>query len=1132
MTAPDPIPDSIISTGGVYIGGNVDTGGGNFAGRDMNIFMRSQREELHDYFASAVPLYATVLMQRVLSAQSQQFIKEPYKFLDSFDLEDTNFFFGRSTAVHALYEAVSHNRLTVLHAKSGAGKTSLLNAGLAPRLIMNGRLPIYARALQDPVQAVKRAVLPMSAGPWPDQLNKLSLSEFLGFVYRHRPPNVQELVLVLDQFEEFFIFWPLREQRQPFVDDFAKCYYDSQLPVQIVLSLRKDYYSDLAEFGPFIPTVFRSQLRLDPMERTQVAMAITKPVIKLENPVAYTPDLLDAILDDLVSSGVELPHMQIVCKRLYEARVASTKLIDLSTYERLGRARGILGNYLNGMLVGYPDRTQTVAKAVLKELVTSEATKRALPYSTLVRRVKAAPSDLDDTLTFLVNDRLLRRDDVEDEIIYEMAHEYLITEIKQWIDTSDLAFKQVEELLSREVINWRIHRTLIPRDRLELIYTQRSRLGNIDDATGECLLRSALQSDFAVEGWMHCVANANIRPLVLLSQDPSIDFARAECRLHAVRLLGSFSDANVVEPLVESLADPNVNVRWGAAVALGKLGDVRAVAPLIDALADAKVRRAATTSLGKLGDARAVEPLIGTLADVNASVRRAAVEALGRLGDARAVEPLIEAIADADMRWAAADALGRIGDTRAVGPLIEALANADMRWEAVEALSKLGDAAVEPLIETLANSDANVRRAAADTLGKLACARALEPLLEMLADVSIRSVTVKALGMLGDSRAVEPLMGLLEDVDGDVRSAAVVALGKLGDERALEPLIKNLKSADKNFSGLVADALGQLGDDRAVEPLLGILEDADRDERSAAARALGKLGDVCAVESLIEALKDGDGDVRSAAVEALGMLGEIALEPLTGILADADRDGNVRSAAAEALGKLGDMRAVESLIVALNDGYVCWEAAEALGRLGALRSVGLLIDTLKDENANWWVRTAAATALGNLGDARAVEPLISNLADLNVNVRSAAADALGKLGDVRAVGPLIEVLADIDVRWTAAEALGKLGDARAVEPLIGTLKSADMNVRRATAEALGRLGDGRAVESLIGTLKSADKDTRRASAEALGKLGDARAVASLITGLKDTNANVRWAVAQALRAVDTPEALAALDEVD
>lgn len=111
------------------------------------VYTRSSLEELNDYLTRAVAAYEARLSQAVLRPTLPD---HPYKFLYSFDVEDAPIFFGRDAAIEQLYGKTRQDRLTILHARSGAGKTSLLNAGLSPRLIHEGRLSVYARAYQDP----------------------------------------------------------------------------------------------------------------------------------------------------------------------------------------------------------------------------------------------------------------------------------------------------------------------------------------------------------------------------------------------------------------------------------------------------------------------------------------------------------------------------------------------------------------------------------------------------------------------------------------------------------------------------------------------------------------------------------------------------------------------------------------------------------------------------------------------------------------------------------------------------------------------------------------------------------------------------------------------------------------------
>jgi len=118
------------------------------------------------------------------------------------------------------------------------------------------------------------------------------------------------------------------------------------------------------------------------------------------------------------------------------------------------------------------------------------------------------------------------------------------------------------------------------------------------------------------------------------------------------------------------------------------------------------------------------------------------------------------------------------------------------------------------------------------------------------------------------------------------------------------------------------------------------------------------------------------------------------------------------------------------------------------------------------------VRQAAAESLGELGDTRAVEPLIVALEDSDSLVRHRAAEALGKLGDKRAVEPLIIALQgkNVEVRCAAARALGEIWDARAVDPLIAVLQDEDVEVRRAATRALGEIEDAQVAEPLIAAL--------------------------------------------------------------
>jgi HEAT repeat protein len=447
-----------------------------------------------------------------------------------------------------------------------------------------------------------------------------------------------------------------------------------------------------------------------------------------------------------------------------------------------------------------------------------------------------------------------------------------------------------------------------------------------------------------------------------------------------------------------------------------------------------------------------------------------------------------------------------------------------VRQAVPETLGEIGVPAVPTLMEALKNWDGDVRRAAAEALGKIGDLQAVPALIEALKDDKewVRWKVAEALGKIGDPQAIPALMEVLKDEDWRVRQAAADALGKIGDRQAVPALLETLKDWYGDVSR-AAEALGEIGVP-AVPALMEALKNWDWQVRWAAAWALGKIGDLQAVPALMEALKDEDKDVRQTAAEALGKIGVPAVPALMEALKD--EDWRVRQAAARALGEIGDPQALPALIQALKDEYVREAVEEALGKIG-VPAVPALIEALKDDDED--VRRAAAGALGEIGDPQAVPALIEALKDDDEYVRRAAVGALGKIGDLQAVPALLEALKDRDeyVRWAAVGALGEIG-MLAVSAVLEALKAEVWRVRLAVARALGEIGVP-AVPALLDALKAEEWRVRQV-AGALGKIGEQQAVPALIQALKDENENVREAAARALRKIGGPHALPALLE--
>ncbi len=138
-----------------------------------------------------------------------------------------------------------------------------------------------------------------------------------------------------------------------------------------------------------------------------------------------------------------------------------------------------------------------------------------------------------------------------------------------------------------------------------------------------------------------------VEPLIQILQKPIFRDEDSCFQGLAIRVLGELGDARAVAPLIHALQDEDWMTRYRAARSLGNLGDERAIAPLIQLLQDSQneVQLMAERALRML---KAVEPLIQALNHPDVDVRIRAASALGKIKDSRAIEPLSQLSEDAD----------------------------------------------------------------------------------------------------------------------------------------------------------------------------------------------------------------------------------------------------------------------------------------------------------------------------------------------------------------------------------------------------------------------------------------------------------------------------------------------------
>jgi len=192
--------------------------------------------------------------------------------------------------------------------------------------------------------------------------------------------------------------------------------------------------------------------------------------------------------------------------------------------------------------------------------------------------------------------------------------------------------------------------------------------------------------------------------------------------------------------------------------------------------------------------------------------------------------------------------------------------------EKPENAAELEKQGVEGLVRALRDStDPKVRQYAAYLLGNAQNPRAIQPLIEALADFdkSVREQATLALSRIGKA-AIEPLAEAMKEPKWQTRYRAAEALGKIADEKAVKPLIKGLRDNRDHVRYMAAKGLKELGDSDAIEPMIILLKDENRYVRMMTVRALGAIGGAKVNEALNAALAaEQDEKVKEAIAEAL-----------------------------------------------------------------------------------------------------------------------------------------------------------------------------------------------------------------------------------------------------------------------
>lgn len=229
--------------------------------------------------------------------------KLPYKALDFFEPTDQDIFCGREVEAPVVYRMILSYPLLTIFGQSGVGKTSLLKAGVLPRLAAEGYVAAYVRVLGDPLQAVRHDVCTALGAAGREREGK-TLLDFLRAV----AGAGRKLVIILDQFEELFTRSISTATQRAFWRELGACLDLQQPEVRFVLSLREEFLPHLdqarrpvdAATPPPVPGILSHSYRLRRLEVDTARLAIVEPAARANCTV-------DPLLADILLGRAQMP---------------------------------------------------------------------------------------------------------------------------------------------------------------------------------------------------------------------------------------------------------------------------------------------------------------------------------------------------------------------------------------------------------------------------------------------------------------------------------------------------------------------------------------------------------------------------------------------------------------------------------------------------------------------------------------------------------------------------------------------------------------------------------------------------------------------------------------------------------
>jgi WD40 repeat protein len=386
----------------------------------------------------------------------------PFVGLRPFESDESLLFFGRQEQTLELLQRLHQFNFVGVIGSSGSGKSSIIRAGVIPRLKAGYLVADRDRWAvcimkpgESPICNLASSILgqlpagTLTTGELETKIKEVGLSALLEVLQPFWDNNFN-LFLLVDQFEELFRFslnqndYDRKDEAIEFVNIMLELSKRTDLPVYVTITMRSDFIGDCSQIYGLPEALNQSQYLVPRLSRLQLKTAIESPVRLYRGNIE--DNLTTRLLNDVQLVNDELPLLQHALMRMWEREdTAGTVVLGVKDYDAIGGLSEALSNHADEALQGMPESEITITKKIFQALTGIDEKGRKVRRQTRLSELVVLTGTGKEALLAIIN-RFIRGNknflitsniENKDDLLVDISHESLIrqwSKLSAWVD--------------------------------------------------------------------------------------------------------------------------------------------------------------------------------------------------------------------------------------------------------------------------------------------------------------------------------------------------------------------------------------------------------------------------------------------------------------------------------------------------------------------------------------------------------------------------------------------------------------------------------------------------------------------------------------------------------------------------